>query len=412
MIFYEEALHLIRQVAHQRKKHLTSERLPLATSLGRIVAEDILSKASLPAFDNSAMDGFAVSAHKLAGATKSQPICLKISGQVAAGDAPVSSGSLVGAWEIMTGAPVPEGFDAIVKIEDVQVLKDEQGRAYEVRFFAAPPVGQFIRKAGSDFSQGQIVLKQGEKIHAHHLLALAALGLAQVSVYSALRVAYVSTGKELVPFDTEPGAGQIRNSTAPFFAAALVDLQVDLVLSEMVGDEPASFQNFLERALLKKVDLILTTGAVSMGQYDFVSQEIQKREATIHFHRVAIQPGKPLLFAELKEGPVLFGIPGNPVSGVVALRFFIRPFLQKLFSQTEEKAFQARLKENINKPSGLRQFAKAQLTWQEGEASVTVLAGQMSFVVSSLLQANIWASLPAEKNELRQGDLVDVYPLF
>ena len=411
MISFEEAIRQIRHIA-SAKPDLEVEILPLSETQGRVLAQDLVSAENTPPFDNSAMDGFALCAENTLLASAEKPLRLPVRGITAAGDSPVDKAATDGAWEIMTGAALPPGFDAIVRIEDVVVERNSDRQALFIELRQPVKIKTYVRAAGEDFKVGSDIVKKGQRLGPQHILALASLGFAQIPVFRKIRVAHISTGRELVPCDQTPQPGQIRNSTGPFFRAALQALGVDLIFSETIPDDADQFRETVKNILSEKVDCILTTGAVSMGQFDFVAEEIQKLQAKVYFHKVAIQPGKPLLFAEFPSGTVLFGVPGNPVSGVVSLRFFIENYLRGLSRQAFEQPLRARLAADASKAEALRQFAKAQLVMSDEGSQIRVLPGQMSFMVKPLLQANAWAVLPEGRALTRAGEWVDIYPLY
>jgi molybdopterin molybdotransferase len=409
MVKYPEALRRIREVASGQR--LSIERVSLLESVGRICAEDLLSSEMVPPFANSSMDGFAVRSSMTGNAGPTHPLRIKVLGSIAAGDTPPLHPAQDGAWEIMTGAPFPEGFDASVKIEETLVIKDASGKISEIEINSAVSPRQNWRGAGEDFKPGATVVKKGRMLTSEHVLALSSLGLTEIPVFRRVKVGLISTGRELVPMDQIPAAGRIRNSTAPYLIATLRTLGAEVTHLGTILDDPEEFQKLMKRVLKENFDLILTTGAVSMGKFDFVTEGIDRLGADVYFHKVAIRPGKPLLFAQIKNGPVIFGLPGNPVSGVVALRFFIDPYLRELNRMKPERPMRARLAAKSTKPEGLRCFFKSRLTFTDAEPTVEVLPGQMSFLVSPLLQSTAWAILPEETADLEAGAWVDVYPM-
>lgn len=409
MLKYNDALKIIRDVA--RTRVLKTEKISILDAVGRICAEDLKSEATVPPYNNSAVDGFAVHSELLSKASAEKPVRFKIIGLVAAGDAPPENPAQNGAWEIMTGAPYPAGFDASVKIEDTFLIKDEKNKVIEIEINTVVKPKQNWRGAGEDFSVGTPVIQKRQMVTPEHVLALSSLGLTEVSVYRRPRVGLISTGRELVPMDQNPQPGQIRNSTAPYLMTTLKSLGVDITHLGTILDVPEEFQTLMKKVLTEDYDVILTTGAVSMGQFDFVTEGVQRLNAEIFFHKVAIRPGKPLLFGRFKDGPILFGLPGNPVSGVVALRFFIDPFLREIYGMKPELPLRARLASRVGKPDGLRCFFKSRLTVGSAGASATILPGQMSFMVSPLLRSNAWAVFPEANSEVAAGAEVDMYPM-
>lgn len=406
MIRYDEALKILEMAAQERGP-LPVEKLPLKKALGRVAAERLSSPEPLPAFDNSSMDGYAVFSPDTAEASPERPARLKVLGAVAAGDAP-SKARAGGAYEISTGAPLPRGCDAVIRIEDARVL--DGGRAVELKAPASP--GDYLRRAGSDFRAGTPVLEAGTLLEPRHILVLAALGHDRIKVRRRPRVALISTGRELAQAGRKPGPGQIRNATAAYLSAALAQAGAEAAFHGTVPDEPKDFQRRMKKALAGDPDVVVATGAVSMGRHDFVAEEVKKLGGRTLYHRVAIRPGKPGLAASFPQGPLFFGLPGNPVSTVAGLRFFLLPYLGRLRGEPPEHALRARLEEDAEKPRGLRCFCKARLSAGPEGLSALVLTGQDSFRVRPLLETNAWAILPEEGELVRAGSLVEIVPLW
>jgi molybdopterin molybdotransferase len=225
-------------------------------------------------------------------------------------------------------------------------------------------------------------------------------------------VALIATGKELVHHSTrELPPAAIRNSNVPYLAAALPSHGAECVLATQVGDEVADFRAALERAAAAGADLVITTGAVSAGRHDFVAEQLAALDARLRFHKAAIRPGKPLLFAELPAGPAVLGLPGNPVATAVGLRFFASAFLRAAAGLPPELPVRAALRAEARKPRGLRWFAKARLHLGPAGAAVDVLPGQGSAMVGSLLAADAWAVLAEEGDRCPAGAEVEAFPL-
>jgi len=415
MVNYHEALSLIHKAALATR--LSIEKIGLLESVGRVCAVHIVSPEAVPPFANSSMDGFALRSILTINVNQENPLRFKVIGSLAAGDAPpLERHDMSGAWEIMTGAAFPEGYDASVKIEDVIVTRDAAGNAVEIEIKEPLKYRQNWRGPGEDFQIGSAVVAKGTVIMPEHVLALATLGVSEVQVYRRVKVGIISTGKELVSMCEKITLGQIRNSTAPYLLAALKNMGAEAVHLGTVGDEPEAFQALLKTALSSnRFDVLFTTGAVSVGKFDFVTSSVAQLGAEIYFHNTAIRPGKPLLFARFQNGPVLFGLPGNPVSGVVSLRFFFDSFLRAVQNQNPEMPIKAYLSEPIRKPEGLRCFFKSRITSgvsSQSTVQTTILHGQASFMVSPLLAANAWTVLSEEDRVISAGALVDVYPLY
>ena len=388
---------------------LPSEYCALDAAAGRVLAESIISRADLPPFDNSAMDGFAL---RSAGSTLAAGSEFAVSGAQAAGDASaVASGE---AWEIMTGASVPLRLDTVIPVEQVAVLqRDGADRPTRIRLLAAVPPGQHLRRAGEDLRAGALAVSAGTVLGSQHLMLLAALGVAQVAVRRRPKVAIINTGRELVD---DPAAalaeGAIRNSNGPYLVAALAQLGAEVVLRETVPDQPDAFAAVLERALAAAADVVISSGAVSMGRYDFVPESLIAGGARIGFHQVAIRPGKPLLFAQLAAGALFFGLPGNPISCAVGLRFFVAPVLRAMTGLDRERSWRLPLRSAQSKKSGFRQFLKARVELDSaGRPQARVLDGQESFRIQPLALANAWVVLPEAATDLPAGSLVEVVGL-
>ncbi|WP_147652627.1 gephyrin-like molybdotransferase Glp [Vulcaniibacterium gelatinicum] len=387
---------------------LPVERVALEAALGRVLAADIASPADLPPFDNSAMDGFALRSH---GAVVAAGREFAVRGEQAAGDGrQVAAGE--GAWEIMTGARVPEGLDAVVPVEQVEVLaRDVHGRPARIRLLAEVPPGQHVRRTGEDIARGAPALAAGSRIGPQHVLLAAGLGIAELPVRQRPRVAVLYTGRELVEDPAQPlRPGQIRNASGPYLAARLAAAGAEVVHRESVPDDADAFRAALARALAAGARLVLGTGAVSMGRYDFVPATLSALGAQTLFHKVAMRPGKPLLFARLPDGALYFGLPGNPVSSAVGLRFFVEPALRALLGLPEEQGWRLPLAHEARKKPGFRMHQKARLRLDGGRVAVELLPGQESFKTRPLLDATAWAVLPAEAAHLPPGSEIEVFP--
>ncbi len=389
---YEEAL--VRIVERARSRAPESEWCELAQATGRITAEPIVAAAELPAFDNSSMDGFVVNASETA-------TDLRVARLLAAGDAPPEHAPALGdAFEIMTGAPTPPGDIGVVRVEETERHGDR------VHLARAANRGEFVRRAGTDFKKGAPVLAAGQRLRAEHLMALAALSNYRVQVWKKPRIAIVSTGREVVDDLERPLApGEIRNATQPFLQSGLAELGAEARVFPTVTDDAAALGRVLSAALDDKPDLLVTTGAVSMGKLDLLPGVLAALGMKTHFHKVAIRPGKPLLFGETERGTTVFGLPGNPVSTAVGLRFFLTPFLRAHYGEPPEKSFQLPLAADVETPEGLRCFYKAAL---EG-GKVRALGGQPSYMISSLIEANAWVVLPETPAHFAAGTMVDVF---
>lgn len=408
MIPYPNAIELLLSACTQT---LPTEKVSLEDSVGRVAAQTVLSHLQVPHFANSAMDGFAVISEQTLQADRTHPIHLPVMGSIVAGDPIVMHPAPLGAWEIMTGAPVPLGFDAVVKIEDIELKRDSSGNIESITIWAPLHEGENFRDAGEDFQIGDSVIEAGTLLGPEHILALASLGHAEVEVRKKPRVALLATGKELVAVGNPLEPGQIWNSTAPFLMTSLKKLGAEPEYFGIQADDPRIFLESLDRALETRPDLVLTTGAVSVGKHDFVAEALKERGVKLLFSKVAIRPGKPILLGTLQNGPVFFGLPGNPISTAIGLRFFIEPYLRNLLGRPREIPKRAKLMNDSSKPLGLRAFYKAKIDWTSETPRALILPGQSSFMVSPLLKANAWAVLPEESAKQEAGTWIEFYSL-
>jgi len=412
VIRYAEAL------AHAREagaRHAApSVRVPLLAAVGRVLAEDVRAREPSPGFDNSGMDGFAVRVADLAGASAESPVTLPVRASVAAGDdaraASVAPGTCA---EIMTGAPIPPGLEAVVRVEDVQVERDAAGNAVRATFRAPAARGDDIRPVGEDFRAGDLVAAAGTVIQPHQIMALASFGAAEVTVRRPPRVAVINTGKEVRPFAAQELApGQLRNSTGPYLLSALPLLGAEVLSATVVGDDPGALREAISTAVRAGADLVVTTGAVSAGKHDVVEGVLGTLGARVVFHKAAVRPGKPVLLAELPGGPAVLGLPGNPVASIVSTRFLVAPFLRAALGLPPERLLRAVLAADTKKPEGLRCFYKARITGGPRGLEVAPTKGQASAIISSLLVANGWLVLPEEGSRASAGTEVEVAPLL
>jgi molybdopterin molybdotransferase len=396
----DEALAMIRDAAAP----LTPQSRPVGKALGRVTSDGITSPAALPPFDNSAMDGFA-----LGGADGPAPAGteLAIAGEQAAGDDAARAGE--GAWSIMTGARLPDGFDRVIPVERVERLANPE----RIRLRADVAGGENIRKAGTDVARDEVILSHGTLLAPQHLMLLSALGVAEVSVAPRPRVAVLSTGRELVDDPAQAlKSGQIRNSNGPFLSARVPLAGAELAHVETVGDDIDAFLAAFERARDAGADVVLSSGAVSMGDYDFVPRALQRLNAEVLFHKLAIRPGKPLLFARLPDDVLFFGLPGNPIAAAVGQRFFVETALRGMLDMPVEQPWRVPLAAEYTRGRPLRYHLKSRLALnQQGCMVVDVLPGQQSYRIRPLAAANAWTVVPADAAELPAGSLVDVYGL-
>jgi molybdenum cofactor synthesis domain-containing protein len=300
--------------------------VPLADALGLVCAVAVTAGEAVPPFANSAMDGYAVRAADVASADSDFPVALRVVDVLPAGHAPTVAIGPGEAIRIMTGAPVPDGADAIVMVEETRVADDDDGRVL-IEFSAS--VGDFVRAAGGDVQPGDVVVEAGTRLRPAHLGVLASVGRSEVTVYPRARVGVLSTGDELVADGSPLAPGQIRDSNRPMLLALLEELGADAVDLGSARDDEDLIAATLEAAV-DSCDAVITSGGVSVGDYDAVKVVLNRlAPGSMHWWQVRIRPAKPLAFGVVRGVPV-FGLPGNPVSSHVSFELFARPALRKL----------------------------------------------------------------------------------
>jgi molybdopterin molybdotransferase len=393
-----------RQVIGRFLTPLTArERLHVRSALGRVLAEDIVSPFNVPAHDNSAMDGYAVRFSDLKPEGEST---LRVVGTAYAG-APYSGAMPDGTCvRIMTGGVVPQGADTIVMQEHVSA-KDGQ-----ITIGGGHRKGQNLRRAGEDLAVGQVALKRGIAIRPADIGLIASLGIAEVSVYRRLRVAYFSTGDELVSIGTALGEGQIYDSNRYTLYGMLQRLGCDAIDMGVVRDDPKLLETaFREAASI--ADVVITSGGVSVGEADFVKMLLNELGEVV-FWKIAMKPGRPLAYGKVGSAH-FFGLPGNPVSVMVTFYQFVRDALLTLAGRNPVEplpTFKVPCTSSLKKAPGRTEFQRGILSRDgEGRWSVRVTGEQGSGILRSMSEANCFIILPTEQGNVAPGALVDVQVL-
>jgi molybdopterin molybdotransferase len=374
-----------------RVPRLGAERVSLDAACGRVLAADIVAGRALPGFDNSAMDGYAVRAADLPGT-------LPVTGVVAAGELAVAPLPPGAAARIFTGAPLPAGADTVVIQEDA--IRDGDGVT-----LPAAPVGDNVRRAGEDVAIGEAVIRAGTRLSAWDIGMLAALGIAQVPVARAPRVALIATGDELVDVATSPGPGQLVDSSVHALAALVREAGGIAHRLGIARDDLAALADMLAAAV--GYDVVITTGGVSVGDRDHVREALAAAGITLELYKVAMKPGKPFAFGmrlEPRPTPV-FGLPGNPVSTVVAFELFLRPALLAMQGArvTARREATVRVVGGYRKPAGRAHYLRAQVARDGDHLVATPHPKQGSAMLSSLVGCNALVVIGADLTELPPG---------
>lgn len=397
MIFVEEALKRILNAVSP----LGLERVGLLDALGRVLGEDVAAPRDIPPKDNSAMDGYALRWEDTRGAIRERPAVLKVIEDLPAGAVPRKKVGRGQATRIMTGAPLPEGADAVVRVEDTE----KDGRM--VRILVEAEAGLDIRRAGEDVREGETVLLRGDVIRAAEIGMLASLGRSFVSVYQRPLVAILATGDELAEIDEQVTPWKIISSNSYSSAAQVMSCGAVPLMIGIARDTREDLTAKFRMAL--RADVILSSGGVSMGDYDLVKEILRAEGNRIEFWQVAMRPGKPLAFGEMNGVP-LFGLPGNPVSSMVSFEQFVRPSLLKMAGHRRlfRKTVRAVAMEDIRKGKGLRAFLRSRLEREDGRIVVRTTGEQGSGILKSMVRANGLIVVPEDVTLVKAGREVPV----
>lgn len=380
---------------------LAIERASIVDALGRVLAEEIRAQRDIPGFDNSAMDGYAVRAADIAAAGENNPVRLRVLETVAAGMMPAVTVAAGQAVRTMTGAPIAPGADAVVPVERTR------GSETSVEILAAAEAGAFVRPRGEDLRRDELVISPGKVLAPSDLGMLASLNRAMVDVYRRPRVAIVATGDELVDVDQVPSGAQIVNSSAYALAGGIREAGGEPVMLKVARDRPEEVRSRLAEALA--FDVVLSTGGVSVGQFDHVKVVLDELGLRQLFHGVAQKPGRPLKFGTISGRPI-FGLPGNPVSTMVCFYLYVRPTLLRMGGRRDLglPRLTVRCATDIRKAKDLTEFVRVTLERRDGDFYAAPTGNQSSGVLSSLSRAHGLLIGPARENVLKAGSQATV----
>lgn len=377
------------------------EKVNILEARARVIGEDIFATRNIPSADNSAMDGYAVRHIDTKGATKVNPLRLKVIEEIPAGKVPQKRLKKGEAARIMTGAVIPDGADSVLRQEDTK----KSGKT--VIIYTSVKEGQDIRLAGEDVQKGELVIFKGSVISPAQIGMLASLGRAFVSVHQKPRVAILATGDELVDIEYDPPPAKIVNSNSYSLAAQVLECGGIPVILGITKDKKSDLQEKFKAAL--HADLIISSGGVSVGDFDFVKDVMGKIGNAMHFWQVAMKPGKPLAFGAIKGVP-LFGLPGNPVSTMVSFEQFVRPCLLKMQGHTKifRQTIKALSAQEIQKKAGVKHFIRAIVKKKKDQYIVSTTGDQGSGILKSMVVANALIVLEENEIQVKKGDQVTV----
>ena len=408
MIHYKKALLELKK----NKIKIYSEKVSAEDSINRISAVNLNSPNNYPAANNTAFDGFAINSKETKNLSKKKYLKFKIIKTLAAGDNPnIKKVPKFSAIEVMTGAIIKKPFDTIIPVEQAQFFPNQTKPKYLI-INKKIKKNNFIRFAGSDFKKGEIVIKRGEIINSQHVLAFKTLGIKKIMVKKKPKIVFYTTGNEISNSNKLPN-WKVRNSNSYYLKSLLKNLPFYFVEKKILRDNDLNkFQNEIKKNLKSRNDLILTSGAVSAGKFDFVPMIIKKFKLKYSFKGAYIRPGKPLMFAKFLNNKAFFGLPGNPISSAACFRFFVLPYLYFSTEVNENKPINAKLKTQFKKKKNFTRFIKGQISFSnKGIAEFKVEKGQESFRIKPFTKSNAWGLFPNGKANFKKNDYIKCYTL-
>ena len=407
MISYKQSKNKLKN----SKILIKDEIIKSSNCLNRVSASNIFSKSNNPAADNAAFDGFAINSKDTKNLTKKKGQVFKILKTIAAGDKPWTKKiKKFQTVEIMTGGIIPKGFDTIIPIEQI-VFHPNKKNPLNILINNKVKKYQHVRFKGSDFKKNDLLIKKGTILQPDHILALKTLGITNIKVKKIPKILFFSTGNEITDQNKTPD-WKVRNSNSHYIRSLKENFKFNFINGGILRDkDELIFKRKIKKMLNSNIDIIITSGAVSAGKFDYVPSIIKKFKLSSYFKGVAIRPGKPILFAKIKgKQKAVFGLPGNPISSAACFRFFVYPYLRELLGVDSEKPIKAILKSGFIKKINFTRFVKSKInTTKNGSVEVKILKGQESFRIQSFIKSNIWTLLPSGKSNFKKGEIVDCF---
>ena len=407
MISYRHSIKILKN----SKIIIRDEIIKSIRCLNRVSASDIVCKVNNPAADNAAFDGFAINSNDTKNLNKKKNKLFKILGTVAAGDKPLNKRlKRFQTVEIMTGGIVPKGYDTIIPIEQI-IFHPNKTKPKYILIDKKISKYQHVRFEGSDFKKGDLLFKKGTVLQPNHILALKTLGIKTIKVKKIPNILFFSTGNEISNKENIPD-WKVRNSNSYYIQSLSNNSLFNFKDGGTLKDkDELIFEKQIKKMFNSKIDIIITSGAVSVGKFDFVPKIVKNFNLSNYFKGVAIRPGKPILFAKFRgKQKVIFGLPGNPISSAACFRFFVYPYLLKLLGIKNEKPVKAILKNQFIKKINFSRFLKSNInTTKDGKIEVNILKGQESFRIQSFIKSNIWTLFPSGKSKFKKGEIIDCF---
>lgn len=402
MIEFEQAIQLIIQNTPLKK----TEQVGIEQSLDCFLAQDVLANTDLPRFTSSAADGYAVKVNDVKNANKKYPVSLPLRGEIKAGDFVNVSHKQGETYRILTGAPIPKNVDAVVMKEFTEQIGED------ILFKTSAEIGQNIRYQGEEFKKGSIILPHTTLINPAVVGALASLGIRMIKVYKRPKVALLVTGNELVPLGKKLKHGQIYDSNYHTLSSALRQMDIQAINLGIAKDDKVSLSRKIKSGIAK-ADVLIVSGGISVGEYDYVQEIFEKFSVKKIFWRVAIKPGKPTYFG-VKGRKLVFGLPGNPVASSVTFHQFVKPTLIKMMGGRDDKQplLTANINSELKKKSRRLEFVRGVLKYSDtGDLHVTPIAERGSHMLGSFAKANCLIHFPKDEEILLKGSYVTITPI-
>ena len=405
MINYKKALTGLKK----NKIIVNSEEVTVENSINRIVDKNIKSPSNHPSSNNTALDGFAINNKDTLNIKKKLFKSFKIIKRIAAGDNPkINKSSKNTTVEVMTGALIPKPYNTIIPFEEIKYSSDKKFILINKKI----KKNKHIRIHGTDFKKGNIIIKKGEIITPQHILAFKTLGIKNIKVKKKIRITIFSTGNEVTNNLKIPN-WKVRNSNIYYLKALTKNLPIIIKEEKILRDDQSKkFQNKIKKNILSQDNIILTIGALSAGKFDFVPKIIKGLKPKYYFKGCYIRPGKPVMFAKLKNNNIFFGLPGNSISTAATFRFFLLPFIFYSVGAKIANPIKAKLSNNFIKDISFTRFVKGNLIYKKnGVIEFTINKGQESFKIKSFIESNAWGLLPNGKSKFKKGDIIDCHTL-
>ena len=405
MIKYQQAKNILKKA----KIKIKDEEILIKNSLHRVLARDVNSPSDYPLCNNAAFDGFAINSNDTMNISKKNIKHLKIVGSIAAGTKPLKKKiRRLETIEIMTGGIISKPFNTIIPIEQITFYPNKE-KPQSIIINQKINKYDHVRFKGSDYKKGQLVIKRGSIIQPNHILALKTLGIKKIKVKKKLNILFFSTGNEVSNSDKIP-SWKVRNSNSHYIESLKDKFLFNFKNGGILKDHHQKlFKSKIIKMLKSKTDLIITSGAVSAGKFDYIPNIVRQFKSSHYFKSVMIRPGKPVLFAKINQ-KAIFGLPGNPISSAACFRFFVYPFIEDILNVENEKPVRAILKHDFEKKKNFTRFIKSKLnTTKNGKLEVELLPGQESFRINSFVRSNMWAVLQHGQSKFKKGQIIDCF---